>query len=112
MKTFTSKRRKTMLKNIVRTIKDATIDWYDMKLVVLVNRKYFLKFMEIALHYGRTQICTESSRSIVVIAMKNKNYLKFMKELHVNGLNLSEALSIHSTNTGLIDEVIEWKGKP
>lgn len=95
-----------MLSQIVNAFKDH----YDCKIVVKVDNKYFPQFIGIAPHYGRTQCLYEPSHTVVVMAMKDKKYLEFMKELQLNKLNLCE-IADSWRGYGLICKVVEFNEK-
>lgn len=92
---------------LINTIIEAVKDYYDTKVTVIVDNKYYDDFIRLATIYSvKVQTLKELDRSIVVMGMKYKNYLKFMNALQRNELNLKELGDGFSH--GLINELIEW----
>lgn len=101
-----------MINNLVRDVISSVYrDHYDTQLNVIVNDKYIDTFLWIANKYSvKIQTVKESDHHIVAIAMKYKNYLKFMNALRLYRMNLSENTTFDgSTKNGLITEVVSWE---
>jgi len=99
-----------MIKNLVKDIVSAFKDHYDSQVCVIVDSKWVDKFVPIAKRYSiKTQLIIEPDHCIMVLAMKYRDYLRFMRTIQKNGMNLSERIMIDgSTRNGLITEVIPW----
>jgi len=103
-----------MINNLVRDVAGAFRDHYDTELIVIVSNKYYYEFIHIANCYSvKTQIINESDHHIVVMAIKYKRYLTFMKTLqYEHGMNLTENITIDgSTKNGLIKEVYSFEDR-
>jgi len=91
-----------MLKNLREVFEPV-----DVKLVVTcdsLEKNY--KFRQIAYVYAEAleYLLYEPNKMTCVMVMKHKNYLKMMKELQQNGLNLRQ-----NDQRGLTDTVVEYK---
>ena len=103
-----------MIIKLIRDVKTALSEIYDEKLVVIVNPEYYDEFIHIANCFSvKVQVIKEPDHYIVVMGMKDKKYLPFMKTIqYEHGMNLSENVSVNGSNpNGLITELIAWKDR-
>jgi len=88
-------------------MKEKLLDLLDtkVKLVVLVNDTYkFWKFVEIVNNTisGKVEVYAKPDTSICTIETHYRYYIRFMRELQRNNLNLKQLDTI-------IDELVEFK---
>lgn len=89
-----------MFTNLFKSL-DTTV-----KLVVRISSlEMYARFVGIIFKYQiRNNHMHYPDAAIEIIEMKHNEYLKMMKDLQANGLNLKM-----TDKNGLIDELVEWK---